>query len=74
MARLPRESRELVERYFGRGPEGRPDRDALAAGLGLAAEALRIRAHRVRRLLEAAVNECTRLEPPDLARRERTTP
>ena len=53
-----RGSRELIERYY-RSDAGEKiaDRAALAEILGVSAGTLRIRAHRIRRMLEACVNE-----------------
>jgi len=61
MEKLPVERRRLIERYYGsEGGRKIEDRAALAKDLGLAAGTLRIRAHRIRRILEACVNDCMR--------------
>ena len=61
MEKLPAERRRLIERYYGSDPGGKiEDRAALAKDLGIAAGTLRIRAHRIRRILEACVNDCMR--------------
>jgi DNA-directed RNA polymerase specialized sigma24 family protein len=61
LAKLPRESLELITRYY-RSEKGDKiaDRMKLARALGVAPGTLRIRAHRIRRALEVCVNECMR--------------
>jgi DNA-directed RNA polymerase specialized sigma24 family protein len=61
LGQMPRDSRELIERYY-RSDAGEKiaDRASLAETLGVSAGTLRIRAHRIRRILEACVNECMR--------------
>lgn len=61
LARLPKEDRELIATYYrSEKSEKIVERAALARSLGLSPGALRIRAHRIRRLLEDQVNECMR--------------
>ena len=58
LGRLPKEDRELIETYYrSEKSEKIADRAELARTLGLSPGALRIRAHRIRRLLEEQVNE-----------------
>lgn len=61
MAKLPGDSRRLIEAYYrSSASEKIAGRAALAQSLGIAPGTLRIRAHRIRRLLEACVHECMR--------------
>jgi DNA-directed RNA polymerase specialized sigma24 family protein len=57
LQRLAPESRRLVLAYYGEGHAIR-NRRALAAELGIAPNALRIRMHRLRARLEACVQAC----------------
>ena len=58
LARLPKEDRELIETYYrSEKSEKIAGRAELARSLELSPGALRIRAHRIRRLLEQQVNE-----------------
>jgi DNA-directed RNA polymerase specialized sigma24 family protein len=64
LLQLPRESRELLDRYYGSdGGRRVRERDALARELGLSPNSLRNRVLRLRRRLEAAFRE--RLEAGD---------
>jgi DNA-directed RNA polymerase specialized sigma24 family protein len=58
LAKLPRESLKLITRYYG-SEKGREiaDRARLARTLSITPGTLRIRAHRIRKLLERRVNE-----------------
>ena len=59
LGRLVKSSRELVLEYYQQEKRAKIDhREALANKLGIAANALRIRAHRVRRILEKCVLQC----------------
>ena len=61
LAGLPKEDRELIATYYrSEKSEKIADRAALAKNLGLSLGALRIRAHRIRRLLEEQVIACMR--------------
>lgn len=61
LAKLPGASRRLIERYYrSSASEKIAERAALAQSLGVTPGTLRIRAHRIRRLLEACVNESMR--------------
>jgi DNA-directed RNA polymerase specialized sigma24 family protein len=56
---LPPETRRLVAAYYqGRGAPKIAARKELAAGLGISANALWVRAHRLRTRLERCVHEC----------------
>jgi DNA-directed RNA polymerase specialized sigma24 family protein len=59
LEKLPRQTLELITLYY-RSEKGEKieQRAELARGLGIAAGALRIRAHRIRKALEGCVNEC----------------
>jgi len=58
LARLPKEDRELIAAYYqSERSQKIVERAELAKSLGLSPGALRIRAHRIRRLLEEQVNE-----------------
>jgi RNA polymerase sigma factor (sigma-70 family) len=57
--RLPATTRELVLEYYQQEKRAKIDqRTALAQRLGIAVNALRIRAHRIRKHLEKCVLEC----------------
>jgi DNA-directed RNA polymerase specialized sigma24 family protein len=59
MAKLSPENRELVRRYYDAdGRERIEQRKLLAEELGIAPNALRIRAYRIRAQLEKCLNEC----------------
>ena len=59
MQTIPEKSRELVVRYYENEKKGRiDDRKALADELGIAINALRIKAHRIRLLLRTCVKSC----------------
>jgi DNA-directed RNA polymerase specialized sigma24 family protein len=61
MEKLPVESRLLIERYYRTEGGARiAARAELATTLGVTPGTLRIRAHRIRRTLEACVNDCMR--------------
>jgi DNA-directed RNA polymerase specialized sigma24 family protein len=59
LGKLPDASREVVMEYYQQEKQAKIDhRAALARRLGIAANALRIRAHRIRQQLEKCVLEC----------------
>jgi DNA-directed RNA polymerase specialized sigma24 family protein len=59
LSKLPDSSREVVMEYYQQEKQAKIDhRAALARKLGIAANALRIRAHRIRQQLEKCVLEC----------------
>jgi DNA-directed RNA polymerase specialized sigma24 family protein len=59
LSKLPDSSRELVTEYYQQEKQAKIDhRATLARKLGIAANALRIRAHRIRQHLEKCVLEC----------------
>lgn len=59
VGRLPPDSRELVIEYYQNERRAKIDhRKELAARLGIAQNALRIRAHRIRLALQRCVEEC----------------
>ncbi len=61
LARLSTESRGLITVYYRSERSGKiADRSNLMRTLGLSHGALRIRAHRIRKQLEACINECLR--------------
>jgi hypothetical protein len=61
LGKLPAFSRALVVEYYQEEKQAKIDRRAaLARKLGIAINALRIRAHRIRQHLEACVLECVR--------------
>lgn len=61
LGKLPDKSREVVMEYYQQEKQAKIDhRAALAHKLGIAANALRIRAHRIRQQLERCVLECLR--------------
>jgi len=62
--RMPENSRKLVVEYYQREKHAKIDhRKLLAAELGIAVNALRIRAHRIRRGLEQCVRDCMAQQP-----------
>jgi DNA-directed RNA polymerase specialized sigma24 family protein len=62
--RLPEASRKLVLEYYQHEKKAKIDhRAALAKKMGIAANALRIRAHRIRQHLEKCVGECMENKP-----------
>ena len=64
MEKLSEENRELVLRYYQDEKKVKIDnRQSLADELGIAMNALRIRAHRIRLLLRNCVRECTEQLP-----------
>lgn len=64
MQKLPEENRQLVLRYYQDEKKVKIDnRQILADELGIAMNALRIRAHRIRLLLRKCVQECTEQLP-----------
>ena len=64
MQKLPEENRQLVLRYYQDEKKVKIDnRQILAEELGIAINALRIRAHRIRLLLRKCVQECTEQLP-----------
>lgn len=64
MDRLPAESHELIVEYY-RGDKGAKieHRKALAQKRGIALNALRIRAHRIRQTLQRCVEDCLAQNP-----------
>ena len=57
--RLPPEHRNLILHYYvSAGRDQQEERKALAARLGLSPIAVRLRAHRIRRVLESCTREC----------------
>jgi DNA-directed RNA polymerase specialized sigma24 family protein len=59
MDRLPEENRQLVLRYYQAEKKQKiENRNCLAAEMGIAVNALRIRAHRIRKLLKECVKAC----------------
>ncbi|MDQ3665820.1 MAG: hypothetical protein M3410_04310 [Acidobacteriota bacterium] len=59
MSRLPPDTRELVLQYYQEEKRAKIDhRQLLAAQLGIALNALRIRAHRIRTALRQCVQDC----------------
>jgi len=64
MQKLSEENRQLVLRYYQDEKKVKIDnRQTLADELGIAMNALRIRAHRIRLLLRTCVQECTEQLP-----------
>jgi DNA-directed RNA polymerase specialized sigma24 family protein len=61
MQALAPSARELIKRYYLEDKQAKIDeRRKLAGELGIAVNALRIRAHRIRATLQQCVNECLR--------------
>jgi DNA-directed RNA polymerase specialized sigma24 family protein len=61
---LPSSNRQLVLEYYRQERQAKIDhRKLLAAELGIAVNALRIRAHRIRRSLEQCVHTCLEQQP-----------
>jgi DNA-directed RNA polymerase specialized sigma24 family protein len=61
---LPPNNRKIVLEYYQQERRAKIDhRKLLAAELGIAVNALRIRAHRIRRALEICVRECLEQQP-----------
>ena len=61
---LPKENRYLLERYYQQEKQAKIDhRKLLATELGIAVNALRIRAHRIRLVLRQCVLTCLEQEP-----------
>jgi len=64
LERLPMENRHLVMRYYEQEKQAKIDhRKLLAVELGIAVNALRIRAHRIRLALRQCVRNCLEQEP-----------
>ena len=64
MERLPRQNRQLVLEYYQDEKRAKIDhRKKLADQLGIAVNALRIRAHRIRMQLQACVQDCLQQRP-----------
>jgi len=64
LEKLPPENRRLVLEYYQHEKQGKIDhRKRLADELGIAVNALRIRAHRIRRLLQECVHRCVETQP-----------
>jgi len=64
MERLPRQSRQLVLEYYQDEKRAKIDhRKKLADQLGIAVNALRIRAHRIRLQLQGCVQNCLQQSP-----------
>jgi DNA-directed RNA polymerase specialized sigma24 family protein len=61
---LPAENRRLVLEYYEHEKQGKIDhRKRLANELGIAVNALRIRAHRIRRTLQQCLQQCLEEQP-----------
>lgn len=61
---LPAANRKLVLEYYQQERQAKIDhRKRLAEDLGIAVNALRIRAHRIRRALEGCVHDCLEQQP-----------
>lgn len=64
LERLPAENRDLVVRYYQQEKQAKINhRKVLAAELGIAVNALRLRAHRIRLLLQRCVLDCLEQQP-----------
>jgi len=64
LEKLPKNKRELVLEYYQQEKQAKIDHHKkLAEELGIAVNALRIRAHRIRRTLEACVHGCVEQQP-----------
>jgi RNA polymerase sigma factor (sigma-70 family) len=64
LEKLPTNKRELVLEYYQQEKQAKIDHHKkLADELGIAVNALRIRAHRIRRTLEACVHGCVEQQP-----------
>jgi DNA-directed RNA polymerase specialized sigma24 family protein len=64
LERLPRNNRKLVLEYYLPEKQAKIDhRKRLAKEMGIAVNALRIRAHRIRRALEQCVRACLEQQP-----------
>jgi DNA-directed RNA polymerase specialized sigma24 family protein len=64
LAQLPVETRDLMVRYYEREGQAKIEhRKQLAAELGIAVNALRIRAHRIRQGLQVCVRRCLAAAP-----------
>src|SRR5262249_16741001 len=64
LEKLPTNKRELVLDYYQREKQAKIDHHKkLAEELGIAVNALRIRAHRIRRTLETCVHTCVEQQP-----------
>ena len=64
LERLPKENRYLLELYYQQEKQAKIDhRKLLAIELGIAVNALRIRAHRIRLALRQCVRTCLEQEP-----------
>jgi len=64
IGRLEAADRELILAYYGSdGREGQRERRDLAGRLGISATALRLRAYRIRRALEASARRCLDRSP-----------
>ena len=64
LERLPSENRDLVVRYYQQEKQAKINhRKVLAAELGIAVNALRLRAHRIRLILQRCVLVCLEQQP-----------
>jgi DNA-directed RNA polymerase specialized sigma24 family protein len=64
LERLPPNSRDLVLRYYQQDRQAKIDhRKFLATELGIAVNALRIRAHRIRQVLQECMEDCLGEQP-----------
>ena len=64
LERLPTENRDLVLQYYQQEKQAKINqRKVLAAELGIAVNALRLRAHRIRLILQRCVLECLEQQP-----------
>ena len=64
LEQLPPESRDMVVKYYQQERQAKIDhRKLLASELGIAVNALRLRAHRIRLILQRCVLECLEQQP-----------
>ena len=64
LEQLPPDNRDLVLRYYQQERKAKIEhRKSLAAELGIAVNALRIRAHRIRLVLQRCVRDCIEQQP-----------
>jgi DNA-directed RNA polymerase specialized sigma24 family protein len=64
LEQLPADNRDLVVRYYQHERKAKIDhRKSLATELGIALNALRIRAHRIRLVLQQCVHDCVEQQP-----------
>ena len=64
LEQLPPDNRDLVLRYYQQERKAKIEhRKSLATELGIAVNALRIRAHRIRLVLQRCVRDCIEQQP-----------